>query len=86
VGGIRFVDEQSFIEEPPTKLEALFQRQMAFYYMYLSGEPRFDCTRTLAALEGTGIHCPRVTVQFIEKMVGWYVRFLSGEPAPAPAD
>ncbi len=33
-------------------------------------------TRTLEALKGTGIECPRVTVEFIEKMVGWYVNFL----------
>jgi nucleoside-diphosphate-sugar epimerase len=76
VEGIRFVDEQSFIAEPMTKLEGLFQRQMAFYYMYLNGEPRFDCSRTLAALEGTGIQCPEVTLGFIEKMVGWYVALL----------
>jgi thioester reductase-like protein len=79
VEGIRFVDAQSFQEEPPTKLEALFQKQMAFYYMYLKGEPRFDCSETLRALRGTGIECPQVTVAFIEKMVGWYVKFLSGE-------
>jgi len=76
VTGIELVDAGAFEKEPPTKLEALFQKQMAFYYMYLQGEPRFDCTRTLAALKGTGIECPRVTVGFIEKMIGWYVGFL----------
>ncbi len=76
VTGIELVDASVFEKEPPTKLEALFQKQMAFYYMYLQGEPRFDCTRTLEALKGTGIECPRVTAEFIEKMVGWYVHFL----------
>jgi nucleoside-diphosphate-sugar epimerase len=76
VEGIRFVDEASFREQPMTKLETLFQKQMAFYYMYLRGEPRFDCSRTLSALAGTGIQCPEVTNAFIEKMVGWYVAFL----------
>jgi thioester reductase-like protein len=76
VTGIELVDASAFDKEPPTKLEALFQKQMAFYYMYLQGEPRFDCSRTLEALKGTGIECPRVTVGFIEKMVGWYVEFL----------
>jgi hypothetical protein len=61
-------------------MEALFQKQMAFYYMYLQGEPRFDCARTLEALSGSGIECPRVTAEFIDKMVGWYVGYLkSGE-------
>jgi hypothetical protein len=49
---------------------------MAFYYMYLKGEPRFSCERTIEALKNTGIECPRVTVQFIERMVGWYIDFL----------
>jgi hypothetical protein len=57
-------------------METSFQKQMAFYYMYLQGEPHFDCSRTLHALEGTAIKCPRVTVQFIEKIVGWYVEYL----------
>jgi len=76
VTGIELVDASVFEKEPPTRLEALFQKQMAFYYMYLQGEPRFDCTRTLEALKGTGIECPEVTAEFIEKMVGWYVNFL----------
>lgn len=76
VTGIELVDASVFEKEPPTKLEALFQKQMAFYYMYLQGEPFFDCTRTLEALKGTGIECPRITVAFIEKMIGWYVNFL----------
>jgi hypothetical protein len=74
--GIRFVDAADFEATPPSKLEALFQKQMAFYYMYLQGEPRFDCSQALAALQGSGIECPGVTVEFIEKIVGWYIRYL----------
>jgi len=58
------------------KLEALFQKQMAFYYMYLQGEPRFDCSRARGLLQPAHIDCPRVTPEFIEKMVGWYVQYL----------
>jgi thioester reductase-like protein len=76
VEGIRFVDESSFAAAPMTKLEALFQKQMAFYYMYLQGEPRFDCSQTLKALSGTAIECPRLTGELIEKMLGWYIRHL----------
>ena len=76
VDGIRLVSESSFLRQPITKLEGLFQKQMAFYYMYLKGEPRFSCERTIEALKNTGIECPRVTVQFIERMVGWYIDFL----------
>lgn len=79
VTGVEIVPESSFAETPMTKMEMLFQRQMAFYYMYLQGEPRFDCSQTQAALKGTGIECPTVTVEFIEKMIGWYVRYLQGE-------
>ena len=81
VTGVELVDQRAFDALPQTKMEAVFQKQMAFYYMYLQGEPRFDCSRTLEALRGTGIECPRVTVEFIEKMVGWYVDYLrSGKP------
>jgi nucleoside-diphosphate-sugar epimerase len=45
VEGIQLVSENSFLKTPMTKLEALFQKQMAFYYQYLQGEPRFDCRR-----------------------------------------
>ena len=67
--------------------------RMAFYYQYLQGEPRFDCHRTLDALRNTGIECPGVTVEFIHRMVGWYVNFLnnarqgaaSSSPGPGAA-
>jgi thioester reductase-like protein len=76
VTGVELVDQRAFDAIPPTKMESWFQKQMAFYYMYLQGEPRFDCSRTLETLRGTGIECPRVTVEFIERMVGWYVEYL----------
>jgi nucleoside-diphosphate-sugar epimerase len=76
VTGVELVDQNAFAAHPPTRMETSFQKQMAFYYMYLQGEPLFDCSRTLQALEGTAIECPRVTVQFIEKIVGWYVEYL----------
>jgi nucleoside-diphosphate-sugar epimerase len=74
--GLRFVDPASFVNEPPNRLEALFRKHMAFYYMYLQGEPRFDCSRALEALKGTGIECPPVTEAFTNKMIGWYIDFL----------
>jgi len=76
VEGIRLVDPSSFVDQPINKLEALFQKQMAFYYMYLQGEPRFDCSRARAILEPAHIDCPRFTPEFIEKMIGWYVNYL----------
>jgi nucleoside-diphosphate-sugar epimerase len=83
VEGIRLVGESSFVKTPMTKLEELFQKQMAFYYQYLQGEPRFDCRRALEALKNTGIQCPRVTVEFISKMMGWYVDFLASQAGRA---
>lgn len=79
VTGVELVDQRSFDAAPQTKMEALFQKQMAFYYMYLQGEPHFDCSRTLEALRGTEIECPRVTSEFIEKMMGWYVGYLQSD-------
>jgi thioester reductase-like protein len=79
VTGIELVDQSAFDAHPATRMEASFQKQMAFYYMYLQGEPRFDCSRTLEALRGTTIECPRVTVEFIERIVGWYVEYLKTE-------
>jgi thioester reductase-like protein len=81
VEGIQLVSEDSFLTSPMTKLEALFQKQMAFYYQYLQGEPRFDCRHAIDALNSTGIGCPAVTVDFIDKMAGWYVDFLNSRPA-----
>jgi nucleoside-diphosphate-sugar epimerase len=77
VEGIRLVGERSFLKAPMTKLEALFQKQMQFYYQYLQGEPRFDCGHALDALKNTGIECPIMTGEVINKMAGWYVDFLN---------
>jgi thioester reductase-like protein len=81
VEGIQLVGERSFLKTPMTKLEALFQKQMAFYYQYLQGEPLFDCSRALQALKNTGVECPRVNAEFIDKMAGWYVDFLNAKAA-----
>jgi nucleoside-diphosphate-sugar epimerase len=77
VEGLRLVGPEAFAIEPMTKMEQLFQKQMSFYYQYLQGEPRFDCSQTLTALQETGIRCPKVTVEFIEKMTGWYLDYLN---------
>ena len=76
VEGVELVDGRSFSENPPTKLEMFFQRQMAFYYMYLQGEPRFDNSNAAQALAGTGITCPVMTAEFMDKMTGWYLHYL----------
>jgi thioester reductase-like protein len=77
VDGLELAAPEEFIARPMTKLEMMFQKQMAFYYMYLQGEPRFDCRQTLEALRGTGIECPPVTPEFIQKMAGWYLNYLN---------
>jgi nucleoside-diphosphate-sugar epimerase len=77
VEGIRLVGEKSFLKAPMTRLEALFQKQMEFYYQYLQGEPRFDCRAAMDALKNTGIECPIMTGEVINKMAGWYVDFLN---------
>ncbi len=79
VEGIRFVDSSSFEDEPMTRLEALFHRQMAFYNQYLEEEPQFDCTNALEALAATSIRCPKVSDEFARKMTGWYIDRLNGK-------
>lgn len=79
VEGIQLVGEKSFLKTPVTRLEALFQKQMAFYYQYLQGGPTFDCRMALEALRGSGIECPSLTTELIDKMVGWYVDSLNAK-------
>lgn len=79
VEGIQLVGERSFLKTPMTKLEAFFQKQMAFYYQYLQGEPRFDCRRALEALSSSGINCPSVNGELIDKLVGWYINALNAK-------
>ena len=79
VEGIQLVGQKSFLKTPMTKLEALLQKQMAFYYQYLQGEPRFDCRRALEALRNSGVQCPPVTVELIDKMVNWYIDLLNAK-------
>lgn len=85
VRGVEFVGEESFEREPMTKLEALFHRQMAFYYQYLGGEPVFDCSGVLAALDGSPIACPHVTPEFTRKVTGWYIDRLNASGKSQPA-
>ena len=44
------------------------------------GKIAVTCRRALDALKNTSIECPRVTVDFIHKMAGWYVDFLNNRP------
>jgi len=69
VEGIRASWRDFFRKDAYDQAGSALQRQMAFYYQYLQGEPRFDCRRALDALKNTGIQCPRVTVEFISKMM-----------------
>ena len=73
VRGIRLMGAEAFLADPMTRMEAIFHRQMAFYYQYLGGEPRFDCSHVLESLKDTSIRCPEVTPDFARKMTGWYI-------------
>ena len=85
VRGIQLVGEEAFLKSPMTRMEALFNRQMAFYYQYLGGEPRFDCSQVLEALQDTAILCPKVTPELARKMTGWYIDILNAKASPATA-
>ncbi len=78
VRGIQLMGPDAFLADPMTRMETVFHRQMAFYYQYLEGEPRFDCSHVLEGLKNTSIRCPEVTADFARKMTGWYIDRLSG--------
>lgn len=78
VRGIRLAEEKDFEDEPMTRMEALFHRQMTFYSPYLSTEPVFDRSAIEDALSTGAIRCPYVTQEFAAKMTGWYIDLLNG--------
>jgi nucleoside-diphosphate-sugar epimerase len=82
VQGVVFVPPSDFGSVPLTKIEAMFQKQMAFHSQYFLGGPRFDCRRTLDALSDTDVVCPRITRELMLKLAGWYVARLAAEAAP----
>jgi hypothetical protein len=84
VRGLRLVGEDSFTEEPMTRMEMLFHRQMTFFSPYLSTEPTFDRSDVGPALEPTPVRCPQVTPEFAAKMTGWYIDLLNGTPGSPP--
>jgi hypothetical protein len=43
--------------------------------------PRFDCARTGAALEGSGLTCPPIHADFVRTLVAFYL-----EKGVLPAD
>lgn len=77
IRGVRLVSEEDFVRVPMTRLETLFHRQMTFYSPYLSSEPTFDCSRTLAALSPCRITCPEMTRENAARITGWYIDLLN---------
>ncbi|MGI8782499.1 MAG: SDR family oxidoreductase [Acidobacteriota bacterium] len=76
VTGVRFVADHEFQNSPMTFIEKLFSRKMAFYAQYLDGEPVFDTTNLGAALQGTGIECPRLDKRMMQMIIQYYLQLL----------
>ena len=83
VSGIELASASAFASAPMTRLEAALQKQVTFHAQYLQGEPRFDCSATLAALSGTGIECPRISTELVHRLTRWYLSSLKATP-PEP--
>jgi thioester reductase-like protein len=81
VSGIELATPSAFASMPMTRLEATLQKHVTFHAQYLQGEPRFDCSRTLAALSGTGIECPRMSTDLVRRLTGWYLSSLKSAPS-----
>ncbi|HEY3132969.1 MAG TPA: SDR family oxidoreductase, partial [Acidobacteriota bacterium] len=60
ITGMKFVNQREIQKTPLNMLEKLLSRKLAFYAMYLSGEPIFDDSNTHSLLRSTGIECPRL--------------------------
>jgi thioester reductase-like protein len=81
VSGIDLATASAFTSTPMTHLEAALQKQVAFHAQYLQGEPRFDCSRTLTALSGSGIECPRMSTELVQRLTLWYLSSLKTAPS-----
>lgn len=64
ITGFSIVEDESEIVEI-TRHEKMFKRGLANYISYFFVDARFDDSRTRAALEGTGISCPKFDVSYL---------------------
>jgi thioester reductase-like protein len=74
ITGLKFVTSHEFQNSPMNVWEKLFSRKMAFYAMYLSGEPIFDDSNTQHLLSTTGIKCPRLDQRLMQAMIRGYLQ------------
>jgi len=79
---LRFVDNNP--ESPFAPYAHLFverhleelhpQEELSLVEMYYQGTlPRFDCSRTLAALDGSGISCPPVDAELLDRYLRYFI-------------
>ncbi len=76
ITGVKFVNQHEFQRNPMNMLERLFSRKMAFYSMYLSGEPTFDDSNTRSLLCSTGIECPLLDQNFMQRGIRYYLQLV----------
>ncbi|HHT9109905.1 MAG TPA: SDR family oxidoreductase [Candidatus Brocadiaceae bacterium] len=65
----KIVDAYEFRKQPYTMVEKLFLQGTEAFQPYMFGEPSFDSTNTRKLLIGTGIECPLITQELINRVI-----------------
>ena len=65
----KIVDAYEFRKQPHTMVEKLFLQGTEAFQPYMFGEPDFDSTNTGKLLIGTGIECPLITQELINRFI-----------------
>lgn len=69
VSHTKIVDAYEFRKQPRTMVEKLFLQGTEAFQPYMFGEPDFDSTNTRKLLIGTGIECPLITQELINRFI-----------------
>ena len=70
---VKIVPMHEFETLPHTLQERLFLQRTEAFQFYMFGEPYFDSTNTKHLLRGTGIECPLITQELINRFIQYGV-------------
>lgn len=73
IHNVKIVPMHEFQVSPHTQQEKLLLKGTEAFLPYMFGEPYFDCTNTRNLLSGTGIECPLITQELINRFIQFAV-------------
>lgn len=73
VKGAIFVDNNEFNIKEMTALEKKAWKNIEVYALYMYNEPYFHSNNTLHILNDFGIKCPKITKEFIYKLINYAI-------------